>query len=70
MGCLNGSCAPGWWFPARVPLRVQNYYLACGLLLVVLVLLRNTVLSRVGRALKAIHDGEGGRCNGHQHRRL
>ena len=39
-------------------LRVQNYYIACGLALLVLVLLRNLVHSRVGRALKAIHDRE------------
>ena len=49
---------PGLVVSGKVPVRVQNYYLACGLLLVVLVLLRNTVQSRVGRALKSIHDGE------------
>lgn len=38
--------------------RVQNYYIACGLMLLVLVLLLNIVNSRVGRALRAIHDGE------------
>ena len=38
--------------------RVENYYIACGLLLLLLVLLRNLVLSRVGRALQAIHDRE------------
>ena len=38
--------------------RVQNYYIACGLALVVLVFLRNLIHSRVGRALHAIHDGE------------
>ncbi len=40
------------------PLRVQNYYLACGLVLLVLLLCRNLVHSRVGRALQAIHDRE------------
>jgi branched-chain amino acid transport system permease protein len=39
-------------------LRVQNYYIACGLALVLLVFLRNLVHSRVGRALQAIHDRE------------
>jgi branched-chain amino acid transport system permease protein len=38
--------------------RVQNYYIACGLALLLLVLLRNLVHSRVGRALQAIHDRE------------
>lgn len=39
-------------------LRVENYYIACGLVLLWLVLLRNLVHSRVGRALQAIHDRE------------
>jgi branched-chain amino acid transport system permease protein len=39
-------------------LRVENYYIACGLVLLTLVLLRNLVRSRVGRALQAIHDRE------------
>lgn len=39
-------------------LRLQNYYIACSLLLLFLVLLRNLVHSRVGRALRAIHDRE------------
>jgi len=38
--------------------RVQNYYIACGLALVLLVFLRNLIHSRVGRALQAIHDRE------------
>ncbi len=38
--------------------RVSNYYIACGVALGVLVLLTNLVNSRVGRALRAIHDGE------------
>jgi branched-chain amino acid transport system permease protein len=42
----------------RNALRVQNYYLAGGLVLVLLVLLRNLIHSRVGRALQAIHDRE------------
>jgi len=39
-------------------LRVQNYYLAWGVALGALMLLTNLVNSRVGRALRAIHDGE------------
>jgi branched-chain amino acid transport system permease protein len=38
--------------------RVQNFYIASGLALLLLVLLRNLVHSRVGRALQAIHDRE------------
>lgn len=37
---------------------VENYYLAWGITLAVLVLLLNVVHSRVGRALRSIHDGE------------
>lgn len=39
-------------------LRVQNYYMACGVALVMLILLRNLVRSRAGRAMFAIHDSE------------
>lgn len=39
-------------------LRVQNYYIACGVVLVAMVLLGNLVRSRIGRALLAIHDRE------------
>lgn len=39
-------------------LRVENYYIAGALVLLLLVLLRNLVHSRVGRALQAIHDRE------------
>ena len=38
--------------------RVQNYYLAWTIALAVLWMLLNLVHSRVGRALRAIHDGE------------
>jgi branched-chain amino acid transport system permease protein len=37
---------------------VQNYYIACALVMLLLFLLRNLVHSRVGRALQAIHDRE------------
>jgi branched-chain amino acid transport system permease protein len=59
---ING--VPAWSLPGglaiagKSALRVSNFYLACGMLLVVLLLLRNLVNSRIGRALRAIHDGE------------
>ena len=42
----------------RSAARVQNYYIACGLVFILLVFLRNLIHSRVGRALRAIHDQE------------
>jgi len=42
----------------RSALRVENYYIAGILVLVLLVLLHNLIHSRVGRALQAIHDRE------------
>jgi branched-chain amino acid transport system permease protein len=59
---ING--VPGWnlglglTVSGKRDLRVQNYYIACGLVLLTLVLLSNLVRSRVGRALQAIHDRE------------
>jgi branched-chain amino acid transport system permease protein len=38
--------------------RIQNYYLAWGLVAVTMLLLLNVVHSRVGRALRAIHTAE------------
>jgi branched-chain amino acid transport system permease protein len=38
--------------------RVSNYYIACGVLVGLLIFLRNVIHSRVGRALQAIHDRE------------
>ena len=59
---INGvppwTLVPGLTISGRSALRVENYYIACGLALVVLVLLRNTVQSGIGRVLLAIHDGE------------
>jgi branched-chain amino acid transport system permease protein len=49
---------PGLTVSGRTAARVQNYYIAAGLLLLLLWLLRNLVRSRVGRALQAIHDRE------------
>ena len=42
----------------RAAHRVQNYYIAWALALLVLLVLLNIVRSRVGRALRAIHEGE------------
>lgn len=59
---ING--VPPWRLPGGLtvsgkgPLRVENYYLAAGLVVLALLLLRNLVRSRMGRALQAIHDGE------------
>ena len=49
---------PGLTVTGKSAARVQNYYIACGLALLVFVFLFNLVHSRVGRALQAIHDGE------------
>ncbi len=38
--------------------RVQNYYIAWGLVVIVMIVLTNIVHSRVGRGLRALHGGE------------
>jgi branched-chain amino acid transport system permease protein len=64
-GSADGiSGVPEWVLPGGLAItgksgaRVENYYFACAVTLVILVLLGNMVRSRVGRALQAIHDGE------------
>jgi branched-chain amino acid transport system permease protein len=57
-GVPEWKLAPGLTVSGRSALRVENYYIAGALLLVLLVLLRNLIHSRVGRALQAIHDRE------------
>jgi branched-chain amino acid transport system permease protein len=42
----------------RAPFRVQNYYIACAAVLAAMVLAINLVHSRVGRALRSIHENE------------
>jgi branched-chain amino acid transport system permease protein len=42
----------------RIRTRVENYYVACAVVLVAMLLSLNLVSSRVGRALRAIHDSE------------
>ncbi|MFO7975210.1 MAG: branched-chain amino acid ABC transporter permease [Candidatus Hydrogenedentota bacterium] len=55
---------PAWSFggvlsiSGKSDVRVQNYYMACGVVLLLIILLRNLMRSRVGRALQAIHDRE------------
>ena len=64
-GAADGiTGVPGWTLTSHLILtsnntyRVANYYFAWGVTLVILVLLLNLVHSRVGRALRSIHDGD------------
>ena len=57
-GVPEWRLAGGLTVTGKSAARVQNYYLACGLALLALLVLRNLVHSRVGRALQAIHDRE------------
>jgi branched-chain amino acid transport system permease protein len=57
-GVPEWQLVPGLTVSSRSALRVENYYLAGVLVLVLLVLLRNLIHSRVGRALQAIHNRE------------
>jgi len=57
-GVPGWKLLPGLTVTGKSVARVENYYIACGLALLALVLLRNLVHSRVGRALQAIHDRE------------
>ncbi len=49
---------PGVTVGGSASIEVVNYYVACGLLALVMLLLLNLVASRVGRALRAIHGAE------------
>jgi branched-chain amino acid transport system permease protein len=49
---------PGVGIGGSVGGRIPNYYVACGVLALTLLLLLNLVHSRVGRALRAIHGAE------------
>ena len=49
---------PGVAVGGSASARVVNYYVACGLLALAMLLLLNLVESRVGRALRAIHGAE------------
>ena len=50
---------PGLTISGDFGSRIPNYYISWGLLIMGLVLLRNLIDSRVGRALRAIHGAEG-----------
>jgi len=49
---------PGLTISGDFGSRIPNYYISWGLLIIGLVLLRNLIDSRVGRALRAIHGAE------------
>jgi branched-chain amino acid transport system permease protein len=49
---------PGLTVTGRSVARVQNYYLAWGVVVMAVALLVNLIRSRVGRALRAIHGAE------------
>jgi branched-chain amino acid transport system permease protein len=57
-GVPEWKIAPGLAVCGKSGSRISNYYIACVLALIVLILLRNLIRSRVGRALQAIHDRE------------
>lgn len=52
------SLGMGLAVSGKSAVRVQNYYIAWAVAIGVLALLRNLVASRIGRALRAIHDSE------------
>ena len=49
---------PGIEVSGKIGLRVQNYYIAWGLVALGMLLLTNLIHSRVGRALRSIHSAE------------
>jgi len=49
---------PGLAVSGKSAVRVSNYYIAWGLVLITVLLLGNLIHSRVGRALRAIHGAE------------
>jgi branched-chain amino acid transport system permease protein len=49
---------PGLQVSGEVSMRVQNYYIAWGLVILGMIILINLIHSRVGRALRAIHSAE------------
>ena len=54
-GVPGFNLVPGLGVSGDIATRVENYYIAWGVLLLTLLLLRNLINSRVGRALRAIH---------------
>ncbi len=49
---------PGLEVSGKAALRIQNYYIAWGLVILGVTLLTNLIHSRVGRALRSIHGAE------------
>jgi branched-chain amino acid transport system permease protein len=49
---------PGLEVSGKTSVRVQNYYIASGLVIAGVIILLNLVHSRVGRALRSIHGAE------------
>jgi branched-chain amino acid transport system permease protein len=49
---------PGLEVSGKLSMRIQNYYIAWGLLILGLILLLNLTNSRIGRALRSIHGAE------------
>jgi branched-chain amino acid transport system permease protein len=49
---------PGLEVSGNMSMRIQNYYIAWGLVIAGMILLLNLVHSRVGRALRSIHGAE------------
>jgi len=52
------SLLPGLTVSGAMDTRIQNYYIAWGLVVLGMILLLNLINSRVGRALRAIHGAE------------
>jgi branched-chain amino acid transport system permease protein len=49
---------PGLEVSGKSALRIENYYIAWGLVIISMILLTNLIHSRVGRALRSIHAAE------------
>ncbi len=56
---IPGFCIfPGLEVSGKSSLRIENYYIAWGLVVISMILLTNLIHSRVGRALRSIHAAE------------
>lgn len=49
---------PGIEISGKLPVRIMNYYVAWGLVIICVVILLNLINSRIGRALRSIHGAE------------
>lgn len=52
------SLFPGLQVSGTLSMRIQNYYIAWGLVIICMVILLNLINSRIGRALRSIHGAE------------